>query len=362
MSRLSSACAIALVLASFACADTKRTTITEGQVSRMQKDQYIRDAVRMSSEGVVLEPASNIDAIDRRLLVEYAQAMRAPLAICFLERAINTMEPGEVDGEEGWVGVPEGQAKVRARVGANGVVLATDVLESGFDDDEMEACVRKAIENQRFLPSRDAFAYHIDVFYWVSLGFFRTAQTAEFDELMRRQQTTAGIAAKNCITGRAPAGEYRIRGLNLFDRDGNTVINRIERGDLSPEVGSCIAAAFKAIRIPAEPEAFVRPAAPVVTFTVAGDGSIAVSDERWLALIEKEEQAIREARKAELLDQPVGADAIEPDHLELPEDAETDGGASEPSEPLPPQKDDVPPAQGTDPGGMKIDLSPRRRR
>jgi hypothetical protein len=357
-STLGSALTLALLVPLVGCSKQKRNVLLEGQVSRMQRDEYIRDAVRMSNEGVVLEPASNIDAIDRVRLVEFAQALRTPAAICFLERAIATMEPGMVDGEEGWVNVPEGQAKVRARVSADGTVLATDVIESGFTDDVMETCLLGAISNQKFLPSRDNFAYHIDVFYWVSLGFFRSAQTAEFDEHMRRQQATAGIAAKNCLAGRVPPGEYRVSGLNLFDRDGNTVINRVERGELPAEVGSCIATAFRAIRIPPEPEAFVRPAAPEVVFTVAADGGITVGDERWLALIEKEEAAAREARKAELLDQPVGADAVEPDSMELPE--ETPPEDTQP--PIPREKDDVSPTQDTQPSGVKIDLSPRRNR
>ena len=37
---------------------------------------YIRDAVRMSSEGFVLEPVTNIDAIDKVRLTEIAQSMR----------------------------------------------------------------------------------------------------------------------------------------------------------------------------------------------------------------------------------------------------------------------------------------------
>lgn len=353
----------ALATAALACS-TKRSVITEGKVTKMQADQYIRDAVRMSSEGVVLEPASNIDAIDRVRLVEFAQALRSPAAICFLERAILTMEPGIVDGEPGWTDVPEGQIKIRARVAADGTVVATDVLETGFVDPEMEGCLRKVITDQRFLPSRDNFAYHIDVFYWVSLGFFRTALTSEYAELIRRQQATAGVAAKNCLVGRARAGDYEVSGLNLFDRDGNTLVNRIDRGSLSAEVGSCIAAAFRAIRIPAEPEAFVRPAAPKVTFTVAADGSVSVSDERWLALVEKEDQAARDARKAELLDQPIGASGEEPDLLELPEDDdpnELDTGEA-PADDQPALRDDFSPTIPPGPSGVKIDLSPRRRR
>lgn len=354
-------CALTVVAGlGLGCATSKRT-ITEGQVTRMQADNYIRDAVRMSSEGVVLEPAANIDAIDRVRLTEVAQSLRTPAAICFLERAIATMEPGLVEGEETWVGVPEGQAKIRARVSADGSVLATEVLESGFTDDEMETCVRTVIEKQRFIPSRDAFAYHVDVFYWVSLGFFRAAQTDEFATALRKAQTRAGMAAKNCLMGRVAPGEYPVSGLNLFDRDGNTVVNRIERGALPAEVGACVASAFKAIHIDPEPEAFVRPASPKVTFTVTSEGEVAVSDERWLALIELEEKAAREARKAELLDQPVGADAEEPDVMELPDEAEAEPEAEpKPLTPRPqdgPQVDDLGP---TPPG--KLDLSPRRKR
>lgn len=359
MSRRSTLSTLALLLAIAGCTGGKRSVITEGQVTKMRADQYIRDAVRMSNEGVVLEPASNIDAIDRVRLVEFAQALRTPAAICFLERAIATMEPGMVDGEPGWIDVPEGQIKVRARISADGTVVSTDVLESGFTDDAMETCLLEAIREQHFLPSRDNFAYHIDVFYWVSLGFFRDAQTAEFRELLRREQAAAGVAGKNCLMGRVDPGEYPVTGLNLFDRDGNSVINRVDRGDLPAEVGSCIATAFKAIHIAPEPDAFVRPAAPSVTFTVASDGSVSVSDERWLALVEKEDQAARDARKAELLDQPIGADAIEPDSLELPEDQSAEPDEVEREQP--PMRDDFTP-NDTGPSGVKIDLSPRRGR
>jgi hypothetical protein len=350
------ACLLATLLLAPACTQGKRSI--EGNVSRMQRDEYIRDAVRMSSEGFVLEPVTNIDAIDKVRLTEIAQSMRTPAAICFLERAIETMEPGEVDGEQTWVGVPEGQAKLRARVSADGTVMATEVLESGFDDDEMEACLLTVIHKQRFIPSRDAFAYHVDVFYWVSLGFFRSAQTEEFATALRKAQTHAGMAAKQCLAGRVPPGEYPVRGLNLFDRDGATVVNRIERGALSPEIGACVASAFKAIHIAPEPEAFVRPAAPEVTFAVAADGSISVSDERWLALIELEEKAAREARKAELLDQPIGADAEQPDVMELPEES----GASEPPPSEPPPRDEEPPLSDEPSKPGKLDLSPRRSR
>ena len=311
---LSVALAASVALASGCARDRK---VRDSSVSRAQADKYIRDAVRQSSEGVVLEPSQRgIDPLERARLGEIAQQLRRPAAICFLERAITTMEPGEVDGEAGWVDVPEGQIKVRARVGVDGKVLAAESLESGFEDESMAPCLEQVIAGQRFPPSRDGFAYHVDVYYWVSLGFFREATTDEFAKWMRRQQAEAGVRAKQCLVGRVGPGDYEVAGLNLFDREGRTVINRVERGELPPEVSSCVAAAFKQIRIRPEPDAFVRPAAPAVEFTVAEDGTVRVGDERWLKLIELEEQAERERKQAELLGRPIGEPAVEADGLE----------------------------------------------
>ncbi|MFO7567735.1 MAG: hypothetical protein R6X02_34150 [Enhygromyxa sp.] len=276
----------------------------EGRVTHAQADQYRHDAIRKSSEGIVLEPSrKGLDQIERNRFNEIAQELRRPGAVCFLERAINTMEPGEVDGERVWTKVPEGQAKFRVRVSIDGTVLSTEVLESGFADKHMEECLSEALGKQRFVESRDSFAYFIDVYYWVSLGFFAEAQTEQFAELLRRQQAEAGLRAKACLTGRVPPGEYVVTGLNLFDRDGRTVVNRIDRGELPPEVSSCIATALKQIRIHPEPDSFIRPVAPEVAFTVASDGAVSMADERWLEMVVLEEQAQREMRRAELLEE-----------------------------------------------------------
>ncbi|WP_181234307.1 hypothetical protein [Enhygromyxa salina] len=353
----------------------------DGRVSQAQADQYVRNAVRQSSEGVVLEPSQKgLDQIERVRLAEIAQDLRGPAAICFLDRAIVTMEPGQVDGEQTWLGVPEGQAKFRARVAVDGAVLTADVLESGFDDKHMDACLTEVISKQRFVESRDTFAYYIDVYYWVSLGFFAEAGSDEFAELMRRQQTAAAVRAKACLTGRVGPGEYRVQGLNLFDRDGRSVINRVERGELPEEVSTCVAAAFKQIRIHAEADAFIRPAAPDVVFTVAADGSVGVADERWLELIELEERAARDKRKSELLEQPIGVDETVEDDAFVDEGEpplpltvlpgpELEGPEPEPEPEQPkPAPDAKPkpkpkPDPNADPSkpGTKLDLSPRRR-
>jgi hypothetical protein len=301
------ALAAVLVLGSLGCSRDK--VAREGRVTRAQADQYMRDAIRQSSEGVVLEPSQKgLDQIERTRLNEIAQQLRRPGAVCFLERAIATMEPGEIDGEQVWAQVPEGQAKFRVRVAVDGTVLTTDLLESGFQDEYMDTCLTEALTRQRFVESRDSFAYFIDVYYWVSLGFFAEANTEQFAELMRRQQAQAGLRAKACLTGRVGPGEYRVTGLNLFDRDGSTLINRVDRGELPSEVSGCIAAALKAIRIHPEPDAFVRPAAPEVVFRVDGEGLVSIADELWLQRVELEERAQREMKRAELLEQ-VGAGA-----------------------------------------------------
>lgn len=357
-----------------------------GRVTHTQLEDYVRDAVRMSSEGVVLEPSGNgIGDIERVRFGEIAQQLRRPAAVCFVERAIQTMEPGEVDGEAGWVEIPEGQIKIRTRVAVSGEVLSTVVLDSGFEDEDMEACLREVLTEQRFPESRDSFAYHVDVYYWVSLGFFREANTEAFTELMRRQQAEAGVRAKGCLSGRLPAGEYRVRGLNLFGRDGHTIINRIDRGQLPENVSRCVAQAFKGIRIYAEPEAFVRPAAPVVEFEIDQEGVVTVVDERWLELIQLEERAERERKQAELMGRTPGA-VVEDDSLEVAPDL-VDGGGSVPSglvlgpddvdgdpdagpapapesEPDPESKPqpETDPAQDPSKAGVKIDLSPSRGR
>lgn len=358
----------------------------EGRVTQDQADDYLRAAIRQSSEGVVLDPSQQgLDQIERVRLGEIAQELRGPAAVCFLERAIQTMEAGTIDGEPGWIEVPEGQAKFRARVSVDGNVLATDVLESGFDDDYMDTCLTEVISKQRFVESRDSFAYFIDIYYWVSLGFFAEAHSEGFAERLRRQQAEASRRAIGCFVGRVPAGTYAVTGLNLFDRDGRTVVNRIDRGELPGEVSSCIASAFKAIRIHEEPDSFIRPAATKAEFVVAADGAVSFGDARWLELIELEERAARERRQAELLGDEVPDGYVDegepPEPLgELPPVPARPGPAKpdvappkpdvappepEPAEPEPTEPEPAePPKPSGDPAkpGTKLDLSPRRGR
>lgn len=292
--------AVGLVAAALAASSCATNRAGEGgRVSQLQADRYIERAVGQSNEGVVLIPSQSAEReFDRLRLAEIAQNMRRPLAVCFLERAIVTMEAGTIDGEPGWLDVPQGQAKFRARLNSSGAVLRVDVLDSGFEDPEMEACVVDVVQGTSFPESRSQTPQWVDVVYWVSLGLYQDARSPEFRMHMRREQAEAAVAGKRCLEGTVSPGTYEVRGLSLFDREGGTLVNRVERGELDAEVSRCLAQAFKQIRIPAEREAFVRPAAPVVTFEVSADGAVSFGDERWLELIHKEERALREAKRA----------------------------------------------------------------
>ena len=104
--------------------------------TKMSTDRYVRRAIRQSNEGVILLPSERAEHIyELTRLNEIAQGLREPAALCFLERAITTMERS--NDERGYTHVPEGQIKLRARIAPNGKVLRTEVLESGFRDAAM---------------------------------------------------------------------------------------------------------------------------------------------------------------------------------------------------------------------------------
>jgi hypothetical protein len=346
-------------------------------VTQTEADRYIRQAVMQSSEGVILLPATRSEAdYDRVRLDEIAHAMRQPLAVCFLERAIATMERTRTDGEESYAGVPEGQGKFRARVGADGSVVRVEVLESGFSDPNMEQCTMEVIAARKFPQLRGQSQTYIDVVYWVSLGLHAQARSPQFQQHLRREQTRAAVRARRCLEGRVSPGTYEVEGLSLFGRDGGTLINRVDRGGLSPEVSRCLAQAFKQIRIAPEQDSFVRAAAPVARFTVREDGTVEVEDEEWLRLIELEERAGREERRRQLgLEGGTtdGASARKTATVRSPHDVtisgleplpDEDPAAAAPADsPEPPPPDpDAPSSPARDPGrgGIKLDLGPRR--
>ncbi len=270
--------------------------------SQAGADDYVRKAVRKSSEGVVFFPSDAAQReYDLQRLNEIARALRQPFAICFLRRAIETMEPTLVDGEKSFAGVPEGQMKFRARIGSDGRVVVTEVLESAFADEWMETCVQKATKDKRFPPTRSGYNKHIDIVYWVSLGFFDAARTPEFALWLRKEQVRVVRRAERCLEGRVAPGSYVVEALNLFDRNGDTVANRVTRGSLPDEAIQCLDSSLKQMRIEAEPDAFVRPVAPHLEFTIADDGALTIADGRWLELIEAEERALRDEKRRELM-------------------------------------------------------------
>ncbi|MEM6994153.1 MAG: hypothetical protein AAF721_26805, partial [Myxococcota bacterium] len=116
---------------------------------------------------------------------------------------------------------------------------------------------------------------------------------------LRREQVTAGVKGKNCLQGRVDAGTYEVHGLSLVNHEGATMATRVDHAELPDPIRSCIAKAFQTIRLPRDPAAFVRPVAPVVSFTVDNDGTVGVKDEEWLRMVELEERAQAAKRKAD---------------------------------------------------------------
>ncbi len=348
--------ALALGGLSLACGrfrDGPRTP--EGPTSEMEANRYIRRAIRSSSEGWILLPSQRAERLyERPRLYEVAQGMRAPAARCFLARAILTMEV-RTDDEAGYANVPEGQLKMRVRLSPSGEVLRAEVLETGFADDEMEPCIQQVVEEQVWPPNRSGNAHYIDAVYWVSLGM----QGGLDPTVLRREQVAAGRRAKACLRGRVDAGRYEISGLNLVSREGATMANRVEAVALPDEIRACIATALRDIRLPRNPDAFVRPVSPMIAFNVGSDGVVRVDGERWLELVELEEKAQRAAERDALAtgDQEVEDEFVDTLPPRRPQTA-TDSSAALPRAPLELAPTDAPP---TDPGTTEPEPSPKTR-
>ncbi len=336
------------------CAAQSRSPSAEGVQTKAQADRFVARAIRSSSEGFILMPSERAERVyERSRLNEIAQGMRQSAAACFLNRAIKTIERGEEGGRLTYNAIPEGQAKIRARISADGSVLRTEVLESGFKDTKMEPCVQRVIERQKWPQNKTGHTHYIDLFYWVSIGAQKTMDQRTLAERLRREQAGAGIRARQCLRGRVQPGHYAIEGLNLMDREGNTLVNRVEPAALPHEVAGCVAQAMKGIRIDRDTNAFVRPVSPTVEFDVRPDGIVVVKDEEWLGLVRAEEQAKRKAARAEL-EKPAEAIAA---------GEEPATGAEPASKPtvLPPTESTPAPA-AADPAaaGLKLDLKGHR--
>ena len=294
------------LLAAPACSERSAETMApSGMNTHSQARRYVDKAVRRSSEGVILMPSKKADNLfDRARLNEIAQSLRVPAAICFVNRAIETMKLGQQDGELTYLGVPEGQIRIRTRINPVGEVLRTEVVETGFKDESMYPCLDKAIKAVKWTQNRSGVVQYIDVIYWVSLGYQAEDHSEASLLELRKQQATAAEKARGCLEGRVSAGRYKVKGLSLMDREGRTLANRVEPGVLPDNVGECVAIVFRDIRMPRVKEAFVRPINPSAEFVVATDGTVSFVDERWLALLKMEAEAMREARLSELADDP----------------------------------------------------------
>jgi hypothetical protein len=343
-----------------------------GPMTEMQKNETIRRAIRSSSEGVIFLPSRKAEQVyELPRLNEIAQGLRQPAAACFLQRALETMEPAP-QTEEGFVGVPDGQVKLRARIGPNGQVLRTEVLESGFDDEAVPQCVAKAIRQKRFPENPSGTNHYIDIIYWVSLGMAADLKSATMQKHLRKETVQAAIRAKPCVTGRVSPGSYTVEGLNLVGPDGSTMANRVDQSSLPEDSRKCVARAFREIRLPADKTTFVRPVMPTVRFDVKADGTIAVADEDWLRLVQLEERAQRAQQRADL-GVEVGEDAKpslvdegEPDGViageatvQVDDGAAVSGDKEDPPPSVEPKPKPKKPKKDPGKGGLKIDLGTR---
>jgi hypothetical protein len=320
-------------------------------------NRAIRRAIRQSSEGVILLPSKKAEKVfELPRLNEIAHELRGPAAVCFLRRAIETMKPDARKAEQGgFVGVPEGQVKIRTRISPGGEVLRTEVLESGFSDGPVVACIEEAINAQKWPPNKTGNAHFIDIVYWVSLGMQADVHSEAWRDRVKREEIGAGVRAKQCLQGRVGPGSYAVQGLNLVDREGSTMANRIdpeEAAGLPDDVRACVARAFRDIRLAPARESFVRPVVARTAFVVAADGSIAVDGEEWLRLMELEERARREAARGEL----AGDDARPRAPVDAGEPAGSDDAEIDAGEPA---SADDPPAPAGDPKAAKDGKKPR---
>jgi len=322
-----------------------------GMNTTSQARRYVDKAVRRSSEGVILMPSKKAETLyDRTRLNEIAQNLRVPAAQCFVGRAVETMKMGVQDGETTYVDVPEGQIRIRTRINPAGDVLRTEVLETGFKDESMYPCLDKAIRAVKWTQNKTGVIQFIDVIYWVSLGYAAEDHSDAAKLELRKQTAITALRARKCLEGRVSAGRYAVQGLSLVDREGRTLANRVDPGVLPEAVTQCVAVVFREIRMSRVPEAFVRPISPSADFVVATDGSVSFADEKWLALIQLEEETLKAERRG-----GPGDDArTEIDEGEPASDGPDAGAAANPAAP-----GDAP-ARDPATGGQKLKLGGHR--
>ncbi|MCA9692066.1 MAG: hypothetical protein KC636_20860 [Myxococcales bacterium] len=367
--------AVVVALALPGCSRTQGSKVqSDNPVGRMTADRYVKTAIRRSPEGVIMLPSTRAErSYDRARLNEIAQELRQPAAGCFVRRAIDTIEATVKDDEPTFTGVPEGQIKLRVRIAPGGETLRAEVLETGFSDPEMEACLIEVLEAVRWPQNRSNMAQFVDIVYWASMGLLGEDRGPAMRREYRYQEALAARQGTRCFEGRVPKGTYKVAGLLLLDKNGRAVASRVSPEGLPEGVPGCLNAAFAKIQMPRLKDAFIRPFVPEVTFVMGDNGVVSFDDAQWLHLVTLEQRALREARKAALVDGEVAAEAGAPElglGGPLPRGAmattatapeEVDAPERDPG-PVRPLPEKVAPANeaGEDPGkGQKLDLLQR---
>jgi hypothetical protein len=315
--------------------------------TQLQAQATIRKAIRQSPEGFIFLPSKRAERVyELPRLNEIAQSMRQPAAGCFLQQAVKTMT-STAEADVGFTGIPDGQAKLRLRVAADGKVLRVETLETGFAEEAVPRCVSDLLKRRRFPENQTGTAHYIDVVYWVSLG--PQPESHDHAERMRREQVEAAVRAKKCLQGRVGVGAYEVEGLNLVASNGATVANRVQQQGLPDDVRQCVATAFRSLRLLADNSTFIRPITVGTTFSVGDDGVVHAKDEEWLRLIELEERAQRDAVRAERA-ATAPSDGTPIDVLPEPEPE------SEPE----PEPEPEPAKADPGKGGLRLEMGPRK--
>ena len=189
--------------------------------------------------------------------------------------------------------VPQGQLRVRARLNGAGEVQQVELMEGTFEDSPMVRCIEDAVQEQAFPAVRSNTLRWIDVVHWVSLGYDQGREQPDLVRARRLQVARLSRSSLRCLEGRLRPGTYRAEGVNLVDRTGSTLVNRIEPGALPGPVARCVAQVFKALTTNAEPESYVRAILPVIEYEVDAEGRATFADAEWLRLLDLEAAAQR---------------------------------------------------------------------
>lgn len=256
------------------------------------------DTAMVATEGVLILPTGRSEeAFGILRLYELAESLRPPAAQCFLERAIATMVP-DAEDPRGYRSIPEGQLKLRIRVGADGKLAEMDVSDNRFQDPEVPRCFSRLLESRAWPETSVAYALPLDVVYWVHAS--PPGAGDEWSSALRRQTAEVATRGATCVEPHLSPGEHTFEALVLVGRSGDALATRVEpdRSGLPEDARGCLAHALRETRLAVDETAFVRPVRLVLRYAADDAGALAVHDGEWLRRLQLEELARRAQQQA----------------------------------------------------------------